>query len=220
MSGTGTLILRLEGPLQSWGSRSRFRDRDTGLEPTKSGIVGLISCALGRDRSQSPTDLAGLKMHVRVDAPGKLLVDFHTAGGGVFRNRRDYFAPTSSGSKGKNPVITEKHYLQDASFTVALEGDANQLESIADALQDPVWPLFLGRKSCPPGMPVFVEFSSTDARQKLTEKFDGRCRFIWEVDPSDPSAEARPDVPLDWPNRETRKYGLRYVKSEELEAGK
>jgi CRISPR-associated protein Cas5/CasD subtype I-E len=131
------LLLRLAGPLQSWGYRSRFSDRDTGLEPTKSGVVGLLCCALGRPRAVSPADLAALRMHVRVDRQGTLLKDFHTAGGGIFRGCREYFAPTSSGTKGKNPVVTERHYLQDASFAVALEGDDDFLSNLEKQLQ---WP--------------------------------------------------------------------------------
>src|SRR5687768_1134758 len=105
-----TLLLRLAGPLQSWGYRSRFSDRDTGLEPTKSGVIGLLCCALGQRRSADPEALAALKMHIRADREGTLLKDFHTAGGGSFRGSHDYFAPTSSGGKGKNPVVTERHY--------------------------------------------------------------------------------------------------------------
>ena len=37
------LLLRLSGPMQSWGVQSRFTVRDTGLEPSKSGVVGLIA---------------------------------------------------------------------------------------------------------------------------------------------------------------------------------
>src|SRR5262249_22816752 len=151
-----TLLLRLAGPLQSWGYRSRFSDRDTGLEPTKSGVVGLLCCALGRPRSESPADLAALRMHVRVDRQGTLLKDFHTAGSGVVRRSREYFAPTSSGAKGKNPNVTERHYLQDASFLVALEGDGSLLTTLAKHLEDPKWPLALGRRSCPPSEPLLL----------------------------------------------------------------
>jgi CRISPR system Cascade subunit CasD len=159
-----TLLLRLAGPLQSWGYRSRFSDRDTGLEPSKSGVVGLLCCALGRPRSESPADLAALRMCVRVDRPGTLLEDFHTAGGGTFRGGREYFAPTSSGGKGKNPVVTKRHYLQDASFLVALEGDPSLLARLAEKLADPVWPLALGRRSCPPSEPVLIGMNGQDAK--------------------------------------------------------
>ena len=67
-----TLLLRLVGPMQSWGTTSRFDQRDTGKEPSKSGVVGLLAAALGIDR-ENWTDLeplTRLSMGVRHDRPG------------------------------------------------------------------------------------------------------------------------------------------------------
>jgi CRISPR system Cascade subunit CasD len=236
-----TLLLRLTGPLQSWGYRSRFSDRDTGLEPTKSGVIGLLCCALGQSRSKSPAQLATLMMHVRVDRQGTLLKDFHTAGGGVFRGSREYFAPTSSGTKGKNPVVTERHYLQDASFLVALEGDDGLLTRIATSLEDPHWPLALGRRSCPPSEPILVGKTDQDAKAALCElplrlhrrhlptRWDDRearyvpdlaphkLRFLLECPPGDTAGEMRRDVPVSWPHQLTREYTVRFVREEMIE---
>ena len=214
------LLLRLAGPLQSWGYRSRFSDRDTGAEPTKSGVVGLLCCAMGRNRRTPPTDMAQLRMHVRVDREGTLLKDFHTAGGGRFRGSTDYFAPTSSGGKAHNPVVTERHYLQEASFLVALEGDEALLKELACGLADPVWPLALGRRSCPPAEPVLVGLRARPAADALREEPlpDGLSvpsRYVWELPPGDLQGEARRDVPIAWPDRLDRRYGLRYVRSEQ-----
>ena len=74
-----TLLFRLAGPMQSWGVQSRFTVRDTGLEPSKSGVIGLVCAALGRARNQPVDDLAALRMGVRVDREGKLAKDYHTA---------------------------------------------------------------------------------------------------------------------------------------------
>lgn len=205
--------------MQSWGYRSRFSDRDTGTEPTKSGVVGLLCCALGRDRAEDPTDLAALRMHVRVDREGRLLRDFHTAGGGTFRGRKDYFAPTSSGGKGKNPVVTERHYLQDASFLVALEGDGDLLTKLDAALADPEWPLALGRRSCPPSSHVRVGLRDLDPAQALKDEpvpegAPKASRFVWELDSGNFQGEARQDVPVRWPDRLERRYATRYVRSE------
>ncbi|MBM4284862.1 MAG: type I-E CRISPR-associated protein Cas5/CasD [Deltaproteobacteria bacterium] len=76
-----TLFLRLAGPMQSWGIQSRFTIRDTGLEPSKSGVVGLLAAALGRRGHEPVADLAALKMGVRVEREGLLKMDYHTAGG-------------------------------------------------------------------------------------------------------------------------------------------
>jgi CRISPR system Cascade subunit CasD len=58
-----TLFLRLEGPLQSWGERARWSVRDTAPEPTKSGVVGLLGCALG---IKDDADLRELSEHLRM----------------------------------------------------------------------------------------------------------------------------------------------------------
>jgi CRISPR system Cascade subunit CasD len=68
----GVLLIPCVGPMQSWGTRSRFQERDTEREPSKSGLIGLICAALGRDRNETVEDLAALKMAVRVDREGKL----------------------------------------------------------------------------------------------------------------------------------------------------
>jgi CRISPR system Cascade subunit CasD len=219
MSQEAVLTLRLEGPLQSWGYRSRFKVRDTGLEPSKSGVIGLLCCALGRDRSESPSDLAKLKMHVRVDRPGRLLSDFHTAGGGNFRGQDGYYAPTSSGAKGKNPVIMEKHYLTDASFVVALEGDLDLLQELGLRIQDPVWPLNLGRKSCPPSQHVYIGLSPGSASEVLpavpaSDRRANQPRYIWEADQPDDHTDSRNDLPVAWTDRLNREYAVRFVRTE------
>lgn len=133
-----TLLLRLAGPLQSWGSDSRFEVRRTGREPTKSGVIGLLAAALGRSRSDSLQDLCGLRFGVRVDQEGRLLRDFHTA-------------------RGKTTYVTSRYYLCDAVFLVGLETeDEALLKQLEQALHSPVYPLFLGRRSCPPTLPLVM----------------------------------------------------------------
>lgn len=139
------LLIRLVGPLQSWGSRSRFQIRDTEREPTKSGVIGLICAALGRDRKESLDDLTTLKMGVRIDREGTVAKDYHTA----------LNVAKASGS-GAETQLSDRFYLADAAFLVGLEGDKSLLEKINTALANPVWPIFLGRKSFPPSEPTFL----------------------------------------------------------------
>lgn len=236
-----SLLLRLAGPLQSWGYRSRFSDRDTALEPTKSGVVGLLCCALGQSRSMSPAVLASLRMHVRVDRQGTLLKDFHTAGGGVFRGSREYFAPTSSGGKRKNAQLTQRYYIQDASFQVALDGEASLLDQLAHALQDPVWPLALGRRSCPPAESVLIRLVDQEGgaalraqplrlhRRHVPTRWDARARkfapdlsprtlrLVLECPPGEPGAQMRRDVPVVWSDSLNREYAVRFVREERVE---
>jgi len=159
-----TLFLRLEGPLQSWGERGRWSVRDTAPEPTKSGVIGLLACALGRGDDETIRSLsAALRMGVRVDEPGVRLTDYQTVGGG-------YETPallTAEGkpkwsSGGPHTEISPRDYLADASFLVALRGDPARIAQLATALQEPVWVIYLGRKSCPPARPVFAGVGDYD----------------------------------------------------------
>jgi CRISPR system Cascade subunit CasD len=141
-----TLLLRLAGPLQSWGTTSRFDDRDTQAEPSKSGVVGLLCAALGRERAEAVEDLAALRMGVRVDREGVPMRDFQTA--------LNVMKASGDGLR-KDPVVSPRHYLADAAILVGLEGDdAAFLQRLHAALLRPVWPLALGRKSFPPAAPV------------------------------------------------------------------
>src|SRR5690242_15982985 len=79
-----TLFLRLEGLMQSWGERAHWSVRDTAPEPTKSGVVGLLACALGLNQDDDIRDLSRqVEVGVRCDRPGHRLVDYHTVTGGV-----------------------------------------------------------------------------------------------------------------------------------------
>jgi CRISPR system Cascade subunit CasD len=195
-----TLLLRLAGPMQSWGVQSRFTVRDTGLEPSKSGVVGLLCAALGRPRPEPVVDLAILTMGVRVDQEGVMARDFHTAMNIL----------TAEGKlKGTEP--SNRYYLADARFLVGLAGDdLALLRRLHDALRDPVWPLYLGRKAFVPGEPVWLEDglrSNTDLRAALkTYRWLGpahreppdQARLVLE-DPDGP--EVRPDQPLSFAER-------------------
>lgn len=147
-----TLFLRLEGPLQSWGERAHWSIRDTAPEPTKSGVVGLLGCALGLRSDEALQGLSQqIQMAVRCDRPGTLLVDYHTVGGG-------YETPQLLTAKGKpkknHTEPTERHYLSGASFLVAIQAENAMVKRLAAAVQNPHWVVFLGRKSCPPSRPL------------------------------------------------------------------
>jgi len=140
-----TLLLRLQGPMQSWGTRSRFDHRDTWPYPTKSGVVGLLAAALGRDRTEDVSDLAALRLGVRVDRKGVLKVDYQTA-------RHVLTADL----KSEQNVQSWRHYLSDAAFLVGLEGDVALLQQAHEALRAPHFPLYLGRKSYIPSPPPYL----------------------------------------------------------------
>jgi len=154
-----TLLLRLAGPLQSWGSESKFSRRTTNREPTKSGVIGLIACALGRRRTESIIDIASLRFGVRVDQPGKQVRDFHIA-------RKEWGSATSHTS-----FLSERYYLSDAIFVVALDGKDELLQSVNLALRNPVFPIFLGRRSCPPVGPVSFGIKNDTGVEDVLREF-------------------------------------------------
>ncbi|WP_258348973.1 type I-E CRISPR-associated protein Cas5/CasD [Saccharopolyspora gregorii] len=160
-SESSVLLLRLAGPMQSWGDRSSFNRRETRPEPTKSGLVGLLAAALGRPRGADLTDLAGLRCGVRVDQPGTVLRDYHTVSD--FRGLPLLQAGVSAKgvqkptSPAKPTHVTHRFYLQDAVFVAALAGDSELVGALADAVRRPAFPLALGRRSCTPTQPLALD---------------------------------------------------------------
>jgi CRISPR system Cascade subunit CasD len=203
-----TLLMRLIGPLQSWGLDARFGERATSSEPTKSGVIGLICAALGRDRAEPVDDLARLQMAVRVDREGTPLRDYHTA--------LDVLAASG---KGTDTVLSNRWYLCDAAFLVGLAGnDRALLEQVHAALAKPVWPTFLGRKACIPAEPVWIPDAVIDlplvdamaAHPLLAAPEDlGPRRWIIEDDAGE---QLRPDLPIG--PFATRQFGQRRVRTE------
>lgn len=134
-----TLLLRLAAPLQAWGTDSKFEVRRTNREPSKSGVIGLLAAALGLRRDADLTELSALRFGVRVDRNGEVIKDFHMA------------------KADKTSYLTYRYYLSDAIFLVGLESeDRSFLEQIERALRNPCFPLFLGRRSCPPTLPLVL----------------------------------------------------------------
>ncbi len=175
MSETAYLALLLDAPLQSWGFSSRFQRRTTGLHPTKSGVIGLICAAMGLAKG-SPEErdwlprLSALKM-ASIALPRhdvRRLEDFHTTGGGYDKKTQPQYIPRkASGGPSDNPTVSRRQYLLEARFGVILKGYRSVLERAAAALEDPIWGVWLGRKSCMPAEPVFVELcASQDAAWK------------------------------------------------------
>ena len=165
MEGIPLLVLRIEGPMQSWGLRARWDIRDTGTEPSKSGIVGLLGCALGyyRNDHRLETELdTRLKIGVREDRRGKIFVDYHTINPNPVFTTADgkKHAPGGDNNAYANTIQSYRYYIEDAAFLVVISGPIELLERCRDALMTPAWPIYLGRKSCVPTRPVFDSLTS------------------------------------------------------------
>lgn len=203
-----SLLLKLSGPMQSWGDSSRFNRRATRTEPTKSGVIGLLAAACGRRRSDSIEDLLGLKFGVRTDQPGTIMRDFQT--------EVDW-------RTGKARPLTNRYYLSDAVFVAAIEGEAGLISDLHDALKHPVFPLYLGRRSCPPGQ--LLVLGQTDAsyrdalmgepwhaseRHRRSEPATVRLPVVRDALPGEEVHESPRDLPVSFDVR-YRQYTFRNV---------
>lgn len=202
-----TLLLRLAGPLQSWGIDCKFETRRTENYPTKSGVIGMVAAAMGYSREQSLEELNSLKFGIRVDHQGELLCDYHVA-------------------MAKNPYVTRRYYLSDATFLVGLESDNMEfLQTIENALKNPKYPLFLGRRSCPPTFPLICGIRHKDLLNSLKDEnwlledwrkkiifndYDKELRIIIDTDDLSDISPVK-DVPISF-SPIHRKFSWRNVK--------
>lgn len=187
------LLLWLEAPLQSWGHDSKFGRRDSLNFPTKSGVMGMLCCALGASGKQTDflkkwadadmvVEAYVFNAHQGRDVQRQpLLMDFQMVGSGYDDNDpwQSLLIPkTSDGKKavGGGAKMTYRYYLQDMAFAVALQGNADELKVLQYALANPVWDLYLGRKNCVPtdfiGREIYptLEEALQAARQLAEEK--------------------------------------------------
>lgn len=223
MASEAALAFLLDAPMQSWGVSSRFQQRGTEAFPSKSGVVGLLAAAMGIDKhapdeAERLAPLAALLFSAwrilteRGSHPVLRLEDFHTVGGGYERTDPvDKLRISSKASGGpSSTVITRRTYLTDARFVVALEGDADVLARCAEALLDPCWGIWFGRKCCIPAAPLLptVAASTREAVDALIAQLEGNDNPAHSGDgqtqQADPAAWWPQDEPVSFRRREFR----------------
>lgn len=211
---TASLVLRLAGPLQSWGGRSRFVRRETEQAPTKSGVIGLLAAARGLRRTDDLTEFFGLRFGVRTDQPGRLVRDFQTA-------------RSLDGSRVM--PLSYRYYLADAVFVAVVAGDRALLEGLEEAVRSPKFPLYLGRRSCPPVGPISLGLRDAALRDVLKEEpwqasaWHRRrvvadpvpLQVIRDAEPGEEGGETVRDEPVSFDPRR-REYGWRAVVREQV----
>lgn len=186
------LLFQLVAPLGAFGTVAVGERRETATRPSHSGLVGLLGAALGLERDDPrQTDFAAsLAFAVRCDHIGPLLADYHTAQtpparkGKTWATRRDELAGE------RNTILSRRDYRSDCAFSIACLAVAEtfaSLDEIASALPRPRFVLYLGRKSCPLGLPpdpFLFEEATLDAAFAAYDEFraDRRPAF----DPLDP----------------------------------
>ena len=182
------LALYLRAPMQSWGASSKFGDRGTLDAPTRSGLLGLLAAACGVDKNDEARDrewlarAAKLAMTVLAFRRGDRMTDYHTVGARYDRDDpwRKRMIPTTPDGKPRGTDLTRRDYLTDSVFGAVLSGDDALVDEMAAGLADPVWGIWLGRKSCIPTEPVLAGvFESDDAAR---DALAGRLRGSLERD--------------------------------------
>jgi len=217
---TKLLALYLDGPMQSWGYMSKF-DRRTSLGfPTKSGIAGMICAAMGVGKGDigQLANISKLDMKVYVLSSTRSeirrITDYHTVGGGFDEKRSSYekqsIVRKASGGVG-GTVQTYREYLLDAKFGVILMGDAELIGTIDNALRNPRWGIWLGRKSCVPTAPVSqgvyeLQEDAMSAIKTAFEKTHGeKCEIrktVADATSFSEGSDSYMDIPIDFGKRE------------------
>lgn len=148
-----TILLKLSGPLQSWGTSSHFETRHTDPYPSKSAVIGMISAALGyrRDEDEKIAALNDLDYAVRVDQTGSILRDYHTAA--QYKKNGDF----------SRTYVTNRYYLEDYIFSAAIGSeDDGLIDKIEHALEHPYFQIYLGRRSLPVNIDLVIRSENTD----------------------------------------------------------
>ncbi|MAT39813.1 MAG: type I-E CRISPR-associated protein Cas5/CasD [Ectothiorhodospiraceae bacterium] len=237
-----TLFLRLEGPLQAWGGHeAKFVIRRCAEAPTKSAIIGMLLAAKGIDRSKAVeenwlSELSQLSMGVRIDRPGVRWWDYHTVGADIGTHSAQGKVKRTAATGEIETFVSRREYLCDASFLVALQGDADLMEKLATALANPEWTPFLGRKSCPPSVPLLMRDKNPSEHDSLEAalrslpwqpRMQGdktpdslHCILDWKPSENEPNAppdaEIWYDIPLSF---DPPSHAPRFIERIELAVG-
>jgi CRISPR system Cascade subunit CasD len=211
------LVLRLAGPFQSWGLPSRHDNRPTADFPTKSGIVGMLSNAMGipRDDRAMIATLASLRLSVFKLKDGVLYSDYHTAGGGWDDDDDERRRLVSvEGRSKKDAAITTRQYLVGADYLAVLEGTESIIKRCEQALLRPKNILFLGRKSCLPS--EFILESVFDNKEDVVSYLESMGVTDGTEYIEDANSESATDYPMDIPVAfgSSGEYRRRFVKRE------
>lgn len=194
--------------MQSWGTSSRFAYRNTDRQPSKSAILGLLAAAQGRQRSDPIEELLNLRFGVRCDQIGRQIRDFQTA---------------RSLDGVRTFPLTYRFYLTDSAFVAGVEGNADLLMALGDAVRKPAHPLYLGRRSCPPAHPLYLDVRPGTLEEELgaapwqaadwyqeREGAEVDLEILRDAKPCEIASETVRDVPVSFdPNH--RKYAMRSI---------
>ncbi|GAJ28391.1 type I-E CRISPR-associated protein Cas5/CasD [Acidomonas methanolica] len=202
------LLLRLEAPLMAFGGPKVDAIGPTRDFPGQSQLAGLLGSALGYDHAEAEA-LEVLQSRLRLASllarSGEQLRDYQTVDLGLphlsgtgWTTRGRLEARAGASSEGTH--IRQRWYLADALVLVALTLDPPEpepsLQPLAEALDHPARPLFIGRKPCLPAAPIRLgAILSADTPEDALR--EGLCRLSIEIAGKTAEIDARllPDHP-------------------------
>ena len=201
------LILDLQSPLMAFGGETIDNYGVIRPFPAASMLTGLLANALGwrrveRERHQALQDRLVFAARIDREQGGGLSIrDFQSAAiNNTEQGWTTHGRPERRGGGTYQNHLRYRDYYADTQVTVALrlepEDAAPALEGLAEALQEPARPLFIGRKPCLPSCQLFGGYSegSTALGALLAHPLaDGAgslpaVRTLW------PRAEGSPEI--------------------------
>jgi CRISPR system Cascade subunit CasD len=193
------LLLRLDGPLVSFGAPMVDQNGVVQEFPALSMLAGILANAIGwdhRDAERTTLLQERIRYAARIDRAGEPLVDYQTVDLG-----QDWMLPEKTGWTTRHQIAIRggasgdathqrwRHYRADSVHTVALTlvGEAAPtLADIATALVEPARPLFLGRKCCLPASRILIQavdgaslVAALASAPRATRADDGPLRATW-----------------------------------------
>ncbi|WP_415713900.1 type I-E CRISPR-associated protein Cas5/CasD [Maridesulfovibrio sp.] len=190
------LIFTLYGPMQGWGSVAVGEVRPAAQRPTRSGLLGLLAAALGVRRGDPLLDdlTRTARVAVREDRPGSVMLDYHTTQvpsekkKRVFRTRRQELRTMLDKDEKLNTILSRREYLMNAAFSVCIWFEDDQpfsMNEIEEALNRPRLNVYLGRKSCVPGVPFMPEVVAADDELQALANYQPELRKDYGARPLD-----------------------------------
>ena len=197
------LLLRLEAPLMAFGGPIVDNYGVIQSFPAISMLTGLLGNALGwehREGAALNRLQSQIRFAARLDRPGERVIDYQTVDLG-----QNFMVDTGWTTWGHQEVrgggsstgthIRYRHYRADACATVALTLNSEEAEltvaTLEQALMIPARPLFIGRKTCLPALPILqdkVETQSViEALRTFPAIYEKRVQAQWPADEEEPS---------------------------------
>jgi CRISPR system Cascade subunit CasD len=187
---TPYLLFTLAAPIASFGTVAVGERRPTWDRPSKSQIIGLVAGCLGIERTEEERqrELAlSLGFAVRIDDPGQLATDYHTAqaakdvsirkrikGGFTVNTRAEELACDDI-----KTILSRREFRVGSHYTVALwktTADGEPLAEIAKKMASPVFAPFAGRKANVLSFPLRPLLFDAASIEQAYVAFDNRSR--------------------------------------------